>query len=717
MLLAIIAVVAFAVRVYEPWSLVFTPTHVNMLDGDGWYHLRAIESFVRNFPHHLTFDPYAIPGGMWVAMAPLFDIIAGTIALVMGLGSPSEALIVRVAVFLPPVFGVLSVLLVYGAARELGGPRAGLLAAALAAILPGHFLDRTLLGFVDHHALEACLSTATLYLLLRALRPGASGRLRALAGALAGLTLGAFALTWTSAAFLFAIVGAAVAVAEFGAFATGKVDGRAAALAGTAGLVALAIVLALQHPGLFRRDMQVLAAASLAAIGLGLTAARILVTRAGWNPRIVPVGGTALLVATYIALPFINPQLAGDVGTDLLRFQPSADRMQVSEARPLMLFSGVWAFQPVWLLFRAGFIVGLVGVVVMTARLVRRWDLPAAVVVVWCLAMYLATYGQNRFGYYLVPIAAVIGGWLCALAIDTGRRLGTWPRSAAVVAVAALVFAPSLVPAVWTTGRPAGMSASWAQALRWLRDQTPEPFAQPDYYRARYQPPGLAPAYTIMNWWDYGYWIAQTSRRVPVANPTQAGAGVAGSFFIAQTEDEAMAVLDATRSRFVVADEQLAYVPAADGGLSGKFESLAAFAGQPRDRFFDGYILPDGRGGSTVVFLFSEAYYRSMAFRLVAASGEARRPLASTVVSWAELRRPDGGTARQVLNIRDFSSHEAAQVYLSGLGPGRHEIVGRNPMNTAVPLEPLTRLRRVYATPAPGFFSRGVVQIFERVVW
>ena len=42
--------------------------------------------------------------------------------------------------------------------------RAGLIAGLLAAVLPGHFLDRTLVGFVDHHALEVLLSFATLAL-------------------------------------------------------------------------------------------------------------------------------------------------------------------------------------------------------------------------------------------------------------------------------------------------------------------------------------------------------------------------------------------------------------------------------------------------------------------------------------------------------------------------------------------------------------------------
>ena len=68
----------------------------------------------------------------------------------------------RVAAFVPPVLGTLSVILLWALGRRLFDWRAGLIAAALLAVLPGHFMDRTMLGFVDHHALEAFLALATL---------------------------------------------------------------------------------------------------------------------------------------------------------------------------------------------------------------------------------------------------------------------------------------------------------------------------------------------------------------------------------------------------------------------------------------------------------------------------------------------------------------------------------------------------------------------------
>ena len=52
LLLAIVAV-ALMLRVYLPWPLVFTTTHVNLLESDAWYHLRVIEHLAATFPHRL----------------------------------------------------------------------------------------------------------------------------------------------------------------------------------------------------------------------------------------------------------------------------------------------------------------------------------------------------------------------------------------------------------------------------------------------------------------------------------------------------------------------------------------------------------------------------------------------------------------------------------------------------------------------------------------
>ena len=178
---------------------------VNFLENDSWYHVRLAENQVRNFPHRVTFDPYAAPNGQYVAVAPLLDtIIATAVVATQGRDAPGRY-IERVAALVPAVVGVLAVVAVWALATIAFDRRAGLIAGLLAAILPGHFLDRTLVGFVDHHALEVLLSFATLAA-LASLAAGLALTIGAASSLLLALFLGLYLLAWASGAYFVAIL-------------------------------------------------------------------------------------------------------------------------------------------------------------------------------------------------------------------------------------------------------------------------------------------------------------------------------------------------------------------------------------------------------------------------------------------------------------------------------------------------------------------------------
>ena len=172
--LAAILLVAAGLRLWAPWDDVLGSSRVNFLETDAWYHVRLAENQVRNFPHRVTVDPYASPNGQYVAVAPLFDVLVSTVVVMTQGTGASTQYIERVAALAPAVIGVLAVAAVWALGTLAFERRAGLIAGLLAAILPGHFLDRTLVGFVDHHALEVLLSIATLASLVSTFAPGAS---------------------------------------------------------------------------------------------------------------------------------------------------------------------------------------------------------------------------------------------------------------------------------------------------------------------------------------------------------------------------------------------------------------------------------------------------------------------------------------------------------------------------------------------------------------
>ena len=217
-----------------------------------------------------------------------------------------------------------------------------------------------------------------------------------------------------------------------------------------------------------------------------------------------------------------------------------------------------------------------------------------------------------------------------------------------------------------------------------------------------------------MNWWDYGYWIMREGRRVPVSNPTQSGAFDAARFLTATTEEEARAVLDEHRSRYVLIDRELVYsLPPGYRTLQGKFGAIAEWAGEPTNRFFESMFqrMPDGRLVSVRVFY--PDYYRSMAVRLYHHGSAAVEPSNNTwVISYEDRTASDGSTYRELVHVQRFATYAEAQVHLATRGGGQHRIAGRDPLVTCVPLPALEGFRLLHDAPAgPGLPP--AVRIFE----
>lgn len=707
-LLAIV-VLALVIRIYLPWPLVFTEFGLNLPETDAWYHFRLIENLASQFPHRLTIDPY-IYGAPHLKVPPLLDHLAAGVAWIVGLGRPSEWVVTTVAVFIAPVLAAFTVIAVYFVARLAAGSVAGLLAAALLAILPGHFLDRTLVGYVDHHALEALVSIVILWLLALAVT-----QVRSLArsGLWLGLALCVLRLAWTSSSMIVGfLIGWLVVHVALQSWRTGGA-GDAARVTGIGAVVAL--LFTYLAPGLepFGVSMQLASLSMLTVVAIAAELGRRGLRAGWWSPTQLVV--LTLILAGVAGLVAVRtfPELVAAVMVDLARFGFDESRTAVLEARPLFMYNGFWSLTPVWQYFRGGFPLGLAALVFLAIRWWRHGRPIDLLILVWTAAMYGATIGVNRFGYYLVPAIAIASGSACAALLAAGRQYGGWRRDAAVIAVAAGAFGFNLVPALASTQRPAGLPPSWLPAFEWLRDNSEEPFGDADYYYARYVPPTVRePQSTVMLWWDYGYTLLAAGRRVPVAIPTGAGGPVAGDFFTEGDDTRALALLKTTRARHVFMDDVLPFRVDANGTLVGKFQAMAETAGRPANRYFDVFFVNEG-GQHRPVYLFFEDYYRSMAFRLGVLGGRAVAPVQSTdVVSWTVSEVPGFGPGRVITVIDTFPTYEAAVARRQQLGPGNHAIVGRTPTTSAVTLPAVAGLHRVYATPTPGAFGQGDVQIF-----
>ena len=704
-MLSMILVIAAGLRVWAPWDDVLGSSRVNFLETDSWYHVRLAESQVRNFPHRITVDPYAAPDGQYVAVAPLLDTVIATVAFVTKGRNAPEQYIERVAAFVPAIAGVLAVLAVWALATVAFDRRAGFIAGLLAAVLPGHFLDRTLIGFVDHHAFEVLLSFATLAAIAHGSAAGA------------GICLGLYLLAWASGSYFVFILAVWVILTAILAPERRAAVGRLMAITAA---IALAIVLLFQDPDLFRYNTQIAGLAGLLVVAL---AVMFFADRAVTAIGIIAAASLAIVTLAWLFLPGLFDQVV----TDLNRFMPDPTRMAVLEARPLFLYTGNWIWSQPWVFFRSGFYVGLVAVSWLTVATWRSRRTDHLLILCFTVANYLATVGQNRFGYYLVPSTALVIGWLAVRILDWGgvphadnptpsERPWPFQREIAVIALAGIVVAPNLVPAALTTTRGGGMPEHWFNAMAWLRANTREPFPSAGYYDARYQATNPPAAFTVMNWWDQGYWIIQTARRVPISNPTQSGADRAAKFLTETSESEALSRLAAANVKYVIVDWELPFREGPDGSLAGRFQNLADWAGIPTSRYYSlCFARRSDADGWQPVWIYREAYYQTMVYRLMVLGGAAARPANNSYVVQLDDRVDTSGRRFcEVVNRWPHADADEAKQSAAQRGRG-FEAVGLTPWQPAFAVEPIAGLKVAseFRDPAQKANESPMIRIFE----
>jgi dolichyl-diphosphooligosaccharide--protein glycosyltransferase len=370
-----------------------------------------------------------------------------------------------------------------------------------------------------------------------------------------------------------------------------------------------------------------------------------------------------------------------------------------------------------------------------------------ALFLVWSIIMLIAVLGQRRFGYYYAVNAALLTGYFSWKMLDIaglgkllakseevvrmvkkserkGKKIrqtgkaktfmqprGVWVRVIVVgIVILFLVFFPNIPVAKTLASLPnIVIDEGWYTSLLWLKDNSPEPFGDPDYYYELYPPKNEfkypETAYGVMSWWDYGYFIMQIAHRIPNTNPGgQAVFARAGQFFTAQNESSANELADKLGSKYVMID----YAMASPAG----FSLMAEWAGKSVDEFYERYYV-ETPGGGQWTYQFYLAYYNSIAVRLYNFDGKAVVPTESIVISYEEKVASGGEKYKEMTGWESFSSYEDAEAYVASQASGNYRIVGMSPLSSPVPLEVLNSYELVY--PLETSTNTTSVKIFEHL--
>jgi len=766
-ILAALVGISWYLRAVLPHDQIFVNnnTWVWFRETDAYYYMRNIETLVHNFPHFNLFDPYQLyPGGGAGLLRPFFAwLCAGVILLVKG-GASTLHNMETVAAYMPAILGTLTLIPVYFIGKELFNRWAGVIAAALVVIMPSEFLHRSLLGFTDHHVAEALFSTVCILFLIMAVK---RAREREISSAhilgrnwstvrkpliytlLAGIFLGIYLLTWIGG-LLFVFLITAYLVIQFIVDHLRHKSTDYLCIVGTpVFLIAFLMVLPVlgkdSMDTLYRVSMPI---AILVPIALSITS-RLMAGRA-WKPVYYPLtllglGGIGLAV-----FHAINPSLLQSILARFSIFAPaSAAALTIMEVAPLLFPNGQFSLAMAWSNFNTSFFIAFVSFAMLIYFAIKRRNDDKTLFLVWSIIILMAVLGQRRFGYYYTINAALLTGYFSWKMLDIAglnkllakpkevveavkkfkktkkktrekakpktfmQPRGAWVGVIVVgIVLFCIVFLPSIPSAKALAGSPNYViDEGWYTSLLWLKDNSPDPFGDPNFYYELYPPQDEFEypdtAYGVMSWWDYGHFIMQIAHRIPNANPGQAGAVQAGQFFTALNESSANEMADKEGTKYVVIDYMMP---------TSKFYAMAQWAGGSEAEFYGVYYVPTESGGLQPWILYYPTYYESTVARLYNFDGKNVTPTQSEVISYKEMVASGGEKYNEVTGYQPFSSYEEAQAYVANQTSGNYRIVSASPFSSPVPLEELKSYELVYqsnATVTMGGLTLPSVKIFN----
>ncbi|HEX76195.1 MAG TPA: oligosaccharyl transferase, archaeosortase A system-associated, partial [Dehalococcoidia bacterium] len=356
----------------------------------------------------------------------------------------------------------------------------------------------------------------------------------------------------------------------------------------------------------------------------------------------LPVALVVLGLAAGGVFQIADPSLLKSMLGRFVIFTPGVITLTVMEGQPLLFPTGSFSFSLAWASFTTSFFLSIISLVLLIIYFVKikRVGPDKALFVIWSLVILAAVLGQRRFGYYFTVNAALLTGYVSALlffvihfviaylrgepskylsreiienpaleklatkstdsATKRAKRRRARPgerqkggfnstvMAVAIVIVFCLSFAPNISPAVKTAGAaPFAPSDAWCSSLSWLRENTPDPFGNAEFYYEFYEQPPRGQkyeypdsAYGIMAWWDYGHWITRIARRLPNHGPGGGWNPNVARFFTTQDEAATYEIIDKLKSKYVVVDYDTA---------TAKFYALATWAGSSKDNFYEIY--------------------------------------------------------------------------------------------------------------------------------
>lgn len=565
--------------------------YINFAADDAVYHMRLVHNTIAHFPYRILYDPFTnFPYGSHIHFGPLFTLIIAGIALIVGKGHPSISLVNYVSAFVPVFMGALCILPTYFIAKKLFGRDCGILAATVLTFLPGSFLVRSCLGYVDHHIAEVLFSTTTLAFLIYALSAIDNKKVFYRNTILAGIFNGLFFLIWPGA-FLFTAIFMLYLIVQL------LLDYYAAKplnylLVLTSAIFIIPIILlspyAIINPKLeylstikltYSLIMPVLLFIGFLFLTAIFAIAKICVRyKVNFLKFILSfvIFNLLLVLACYLVVPKIFITIVGGVKVLL---SPSIYMRSISEDWPILInrATNKIFFAELFANFYYVLPFAVLGILQLFYRVITKKNRAETLLLITIILIAVAMLEQQRFAYYFAIYVAIAAGLFFYTIINYIVKNTPKTKMQLLLVLPLGILWGFFIIFPFTPFSPyyyiklaPGMDKEFYDSLYWLRTHTPDPQGKIinkdfDFANGIYQEPIKADgkfnyppsAYSIISWWDYGHDIIFAAARIPVANPFQEGiiskdksSGVA-PFLLATSENSALKNLDQLRGKYI----------------------------------------------------------------------------------------------------------------------------------------------------------------------
>jgi dolichyl-phosphooligosaccharide-protein glycotransferase len=740
---------------------------------DPLYNLRLVELVIKNYPVYPNFDAMTLfPTGQLTAWGPLLTLISATIVMIAGSAATRPG-IITVSLMVPPIMAAIMVPVVFLLVRKVSDWKSGIVAAGFIAVVSGQYFFRSLYGYFDHHIAEVLFSTIFILTYVICMwwgkeHPADLTNIETLKkpvifAIIAGVAyiLGLFTMPTM---ILFAMIIGIFTVIQFVWDFYRKISSDYLLVTNvvTFGFATIAFfIVGVQRPGLQLNFYTITHPVAYILLILGTVFLYVLARYLkGKKFYYYPASLLGLVILVLVLFMVIAPTFYGTFVSGMVEFfGQNPYYLTIQEARS-------WTLVEAWNTFNYGLILTIGGFFVLLYRSWKEERPDQHVILIWSVIVLIAAWQHIRYEYYLAANVAILAGlcvgyvfnmgWkdLVLLARPSGRneKSKDTPANApapaqkgkkapqkskgavkkgpnyiriglvGLVILFSILFVAASLPSEYYIATSGGlrMQPDWKESLEWMGVHTPDPGV--DYYKiynnATFQYPPQA--YGVMSWWDYGHLITYIAKRIPNANPFQAGvAGPNGSaaYFMSRSEPDANQILKNDGTRYVVTDIEMD---------TTKFWAMATWYNTtigvtPYQRT---YLIPDpnNQGQYGPVTLYDEPYYQTMVSRLHNFDGSMTDPTTAFYVEYSDPSITTVPypvvTGAKNMNVSDALS--LAKQYNNQAINGKHaEVLNMAPFLPLSQVPALQHYRLVHESPNNAYSSSPpdtkYVKVFEFV--